>query len=100
VCRRELPVVDAVASDYQGQVTFLAVAGRSDEASSRLRVGDWFSPDRILWGYDDSLWGLYAVPYQPITFLISSDDVIVDMWFGALSEAELRTRIDALVAVG
>jgi hypothetical protein len=40
------------------------------------------------------------VPYQPITFLISSDDVIVDTWFGALSEAELRTRIDALVAVG
>lgn len=100
MCRRELPVVDAVASDYQGQVTFLAVAGRSSLEASRTRVGDWFSPDRILWGYDDSLWTLYEVPYQPITFLISSDDVIVDRWFGALTEAELRTRIDALVAVG
>lgn len=63
-------------------------------------MGDWFSPDRILWGYDDSLWGLYGVPYQPITFLISIDDVVVDMWFGEVSEDEMRARIDALVAVG
>lgn len=76
------------------------MAGRSDEASSRQRVGVWFSPERILWGYDDSVWALYEVPYQPITFLISSDDVIVDMWFGALSEAEIRARVEALAEVG
>ncbi|MDP2622448.1 MAG: hypothetical protein Q8Q29_01460 [Actinomycetota bacterium] len=76
------------------------MAGRSDEASSRQRVGVWFSPERILWGYDDSIWALYEVPYQPITFLISSDDVIVDMWFGALSEGEIRARVEALAEVG
>lgn len=76
------------------------MAGRSSEAASRERIGVWFSPERILWGYDDSIWALYEVPYQPITFLISSDDVIVDMWFGALTEEEIRARLDALVAIG
>jgi hypothetical protein len=96
-----MPVVDAVASDYQGQVTFLAVAGNnSDPVRTRDRVGVWFSPDRFLWGIDESIWPLYNVPYQPFTVLISSDDVIVDFWFGALSEGQIRARLDALVAVG
>jgi len=101
VCRREMPVVDAVASDYQGQVTFLAVAGNnSDPGRTRERVGVWFSSERFLWGLDESIWPLYNVPYQPYTVLISSDDVIVDFWFGALSEEQIRARLDALVAVG
>lgn len=100
MCRRELPVVDAVASDYQDEITILAVAGRSTEADSRVRVGDWFSPDRLLWGYSDDLWALYGVRGQPVSILVSSDDVIVDTWFGALSEDELRARLDALAAIG
>jgi thiol-disulfide isomerase/thioredoxin len=100
-CRRELPVIDAVASDYLDEVTFLAVAGNnSDPDRTRDRVGSWFSPDRILWGLDESIWPLYNVPYQPFTVLISSDDVIIDFWFGVLPEEQLRARIDALVAVG
>lgn len=95
-----MPVVDAVASDYQDEITIVAVAGRSTEAKSRVRVGDWFDPDRLLWGYDDDLWGAYGVRGQPVSILISSDDVIVDSWFGALTESELRARLDALVAVG
>jgi len=82
-------------------VTFLAVAGNnSDPGRTRERVGVWFSPDRILWGLDESIWPLYGVPYQPFTVLISSDDVIIDFWFGALSEEQIRARLDALVAVG
>lgn len=97
---RELPVIDAVASDYQDQITFVAVAGRSSEAASRTRVGVWFDPSRILWGYDDDLWALFAVFGQPTTILISSDDVIVGGWRGALSEAELREELDRLVEIG
>lgn len=93
-------MVDAVASDYLDSVTFLAVAGRSDLEASERRVGNWFSPDRLLWGYDDDLWSLYGVRGQPATILISSDDVVVDGWFGGLGEAETRAALDRLVEIG
>jgi hypothetical protein len=97
VCRAELPVIDAVASDYQDTVTFLAVAGRSTPEASQQRVGVWFSPDRILWGYSDELWDLYGVPYQPVSVLITSDGYEVNRWYGEASEESLR---DELVAYG
>ena len=95
-----MPVIDAVASDYQDTVTFLAVAGRSTPEASEARVGDWFSPDRILWGYDDALWDVYGIPYQPISVLITSDGYEVDRIFGPASEEELRTALDDLAAYG
>lgn len=69
------------------------------DASAR-RVGEWFSPDRILWGYDDDLWSQYEIFGQPASVLISSDDVIVGRWFGAAGEIELRAALDALAAIG
>ncbi|HSG79377.1 MAG TPA: hypothetical protein VLD62_07355 [Acidimicrobiia bacterium] len=95
-----MPVIDAVAPDFLDQITFLAVAGSSSPEASAARVGDWFSPDRLLWGYSDDLWALYAVPYQPVSVLISSDDVVVERWFGAVGEVELRAALDRLAAIG
>ncbi len=95
-----MPVIDAVASDYQDAVTFLAVAGRSSPEASEARVGDWFSPDRLMWGYDDALWDLYGIPYQPISVLITSDGFEVHRFFGPASEEELRAGLDDLVAFG
>jgi hypothetical protein len=93
-------VIDAVASDYLDEIVFVAVAGRSTEAASRSRVGVWFDPARILWGYGDEIWALFGVPGQPRTILISGDDVIVGGWFGAKSEGELRTELDRLAGIG
>ena len=76
------------------------MAGSSTPERSAERVGVWFSPDRLLWGYSDDLWELYAIPYQPVSVLISSDDVVVDRWFGAVGEAELRRALDRLVEIG
>lgn len=100
VCSRYVPVVDGVATDYLDEVVFVAVAGRSTVEASRARVGEWFSADRLLWGYDDDLWGTYLVPGQPMSFLISGDGVIVDRWFGAVGELVLRERLDGLLAFG
>jgi hypothetical protein len=98
VCRRELPVVDRVAGDYQDEVTFLAVAGRSDMAATAERAPELFS-DNLKWGLEPVIWDLYGVPGQPATVLITRG-VIVDQWFGALDESELRDRIDRLVSLG
>ena len=76
------------------------MAGSSSPSASAVRVGDWFDPDRILWGYSDQLWAEYLVPYQPVSVLISSDDVIVDRWFGAVGEETLRSALDRLRQIG
>jgi hypothetical protein len=92
-----LPVVDEVANDYLEDVTFLAIAGRGDLAATREEAARSFS-DNLKWGLDDSIWDLYGVPGQPASILIT-DGVIVDMWFGAIGDQELRTRLDNLVAI-
>lgn len=100
MCRRELPVIDAVAPDYLADITFVAVAGSSTPERSARRVGSWFDPARLLWGYSDDVWELYEVPYQPVSVLISSDGVIVDRWLGAAGETDLRAALDRLIEIG
>ncbi len=96
-----MPVIDAVSQDYLDDITFLAVAGNSRRPERAAdRAGDWFDPARILWGYSDEVWALYGVGTQPVSVLISSDDVIVDAWFGPASEEDLRGALDRLRAIG
>ena len=90
-----MPVVDTVAADYQGDVTFLAVAGKADMDRTAQRADELLTGN-VQWGLDDSIWDLYGVPGQPATVLIV-DGVIVDQWFGALPEAPIRERLDRLV---
>lgn len=91
-----MPVIDKVANDYIDDITFLAVAGRGDLGTTRDRASELFS-DNLLWGLDDSIWGLYGIRGQPASVLITNG-VVVDMWFGALAETEMRKRLDSLVA--
>jgi len=91
-----LPVIDRVAADYEDEVRFLAVAGRSTLDETAERAAQWFA--RLDWGLDEAVWDLYEIPGQPASVLISGDDVIVDSWFGAAGEPELRAALDRLVA--
>lgn len=93
-----MPVVDEVAADYQDDVRFVAVAGRAGLDETAERANEWFS--LLDWGLDDAIWDLYGVPYQPVTFLITGSDVVADTWAGPLEADEIRSRLDALVALG
>ncbi|MDK1010968.1 MAG: hypothetical protein QGM46_08885 [Actinomycetota bacterium] len=86
-----------MANDYINDITFLAVAGRGDLDSTRDRAADLFS-NNLIWGLDDDIWSLYGIPGQPTSVLIANG-VVVDLWFGALAEPEMRKRLDNLVAV-
>jgi hypothetical protein len=97
VCQRELPVVDKVATKFQDDVTFLAVAGRGGMESTVDAAGQLFSKN-LMWGLDDSIWDLYGVPGQPATVLITRG-VIVDMWFGETSSSFLNERIENLLTL-
>lgn len=92
-----MPVVDAVAAEYGDRVRFVAVAGRSDLDSTAAEAERLFS--NLDWGLDDSIWELYGVPYQPVTFLITGDDIIFERFDGVPYGAdELRERLEALLA--
>lgn len=96
ICSREIPVIDAVAGDYQGEIAFVAVAQNSSLEASRERVGVWFSPERFQWGYSDEIGPQYGVRGQPAVALVR-DGRVVDTWFGPLDESEIRARLDALL---
>ena len=83
-----------MANDYLEEVTFLAVAGRGELGATTEEAGRLFS-DNLLWGLDDSVWGLYGIPGQPASVLIQSG-VIVDVWFGALGDEALREKLDTV----
>ena len=86
-----------IAADYADEVRFIAVAGRADLESTAARAEELFS--NLEWGLDDSAWELYQVPYQPVTFLITGDDVVFERFDGVpYGTQELRDRIDALLA--
>lgn len=93
-----MPVVDAVASDYQGEVAFVAVAGRSTLEASRAVAPTLFDESRIFWGYDDSIWSLFGVRGQPVTLVIDRGGTVVDQWFGMRSEGEIRSLLDDVLA--
>ncbi|HUG75626.1 MAG TPA: TlpA disulfide reductase family protein [Acidimicrobiia bacterium] len=99
-CSVEMPIVNSLAADYGDDVTFVAVAGRSTLEASQARAAVWFPSDRILWGYDDDLWQTYLVRGQPVGFFISSDNVIVDQWFGNIGKEAIMERLDTLLAIG
>ena len=92
-----MPVVDAVAPDYEDAVRFIAIGGRSDFDKTKSRADELLS--NVDWGMDDSIWDLYGVRGQPVSFLITGNDVIVGNWFGAAGEVRLREALDELVAL-
>ncbi len=99
-CRRELPVVDQLATEYAGQVRFLSVAWKGTLDATREQAGRLLPSGEVTWGLDETneFFEAYGVPYQPHTVLITGDDIIFDEWPGVLGETELRARIDALIA--
>jgi hypothetical protein len=93
-----LPVIDQVANDYLDEVDFLAIAWKSDLPAARERAAQLFT-DNLSWGIGDDIFRLYGIPGQPASVIVTQG-VIVDAWFGAVGEEELRSRLDAVVALG
>lgn len=91
-------MIDAVASDYQDTIKFVAVAGRSDLEPTAQRAEELLT-DNVVWGFDESIWDLYEIFGQPASIMITGDDIIVEGWYGALGEEGLREKLDLLAGV-
>lgn len=81
-----------MATDYQGDMEFVAIAWKSELERARERASELFS-DNIEWGIDESVFTLYGVRGQPASVIVI-DGVVVDAWFGAIGADALRLRID------
>ena len=88
-------MIDAVASDYQDTIKFVAVAGRSDLEPTARRAEELLT-DNVVWGLDESIWGMYDILGQPASVMITGDDIVVEGWYGALGEEALREKLDLL----
>lgn len=100
-CRRELPVVDRLASEYADEVDFVAPAWKSTFPATNRRADELFQSRAIQWGLDEeeAIFALYGVPYQPVTVLIARDGTVVESWDGLRAEEEIRSALDGLVAL-
>jgi hypothetical protein len=97
-----LPVVDDIAAEYADSVDFVAPAWKGSLEATTARARELFQSGRVLWGLDaaEEIFGLYGVPYQPVTVLIAADKTVVESWAGLRSETEIRDALDRLVALG
>ena len=97
-CNAEAPRVDALSTEFAGQVEIVGVAGVSDEASMQDFV------DRHELGHithladlDGHFWFNLDVTYQPWWMFINDDGEVFLNWQGRLSEEEIRAVMDQLV---
>jgi len=94
-----LPVIEAIAPDYVDDVTFLAVAWKGTLEDTRDEAARLIPSGNVKWGLDadEEVFGLYGVPYQPVTVLVTHDNIVKTSWPGVLSEAEIRAEIESLI---
>lgn len=97
-----MPVVDSLAAEYGDRVDFVAPAWNSSLEATRARAEELFQSGQIKWGLDETeeIFGLYGVPYQPVTVLIAADQTVVEAWDGLRAEEEIRAALDHLVSLG
>ncbi len=91
-------MIDAVASDYQDTIKFVAIAGRSDLEPTAQRAEELLTGN-VVWGFDESIWDLYEIFGQPASIMITGDDILVEGWYGALGEEGLREKLDLLASL-
>lgn len=96
-----MPVVDAVAQDYLGQVDVVTVAWRSSYEAAAAAAPALLPSGNIRWSFDgdESVFSAFEMPYQPGTVLIVQG-VEVDRWLGAKGEDGLRESFEMLKQYG
>ncbi len=99
-CRAEMPALQAVYEEYQGQVALLAVnAANQDNLTDALALlAETGATFPVLLDTDGAVNRLYAITSLPTTFFIGADGVIAEVVIGGpMTEAGLRARIESLL---
>jgi len=78
----------------------VAVAWKAPFDKTESRAQELLPSGNILWGLDEAetVFGLYGIPYQPASVLVTHDKIIKTSWAGALGDEALRAELDSLLA--
>lgn len=97
-CRKEIPMIDRLAAEYGDRIDFVAPVWKSAEEHARTAAADLMPSGVIKWGMDieQVIFGLYGVPFQPVTVLIHRDRTVLESWAGVRSEERIRDSLDRL----
>jgi cytochrome c biogenesis protein CcmG/thiol:disulfide interchange protein DsbE len=97
-CREEAPVLEKVWQEYQGQgVTFIGIAYKDTEGKARAFLDEFGITYPNALDPGNRVARAYRVQGVPETFFIK-DGEIADLYIGPLTEAQLVTRIERLLA--
>ncbi|MGH2691404.1 MAG: TlpA family protein disulfide reductase [Actinomycetota bacterium] len=98
-CRREQPVLQRLAEEYEGRVQFVGVDFLDDQAAARefLREFGVTYPSVV---DDGPLGHRFGVPYAPATFLVDRTGEMRYQLLGEQEEPELRRYIEELLRDG
>ena len=98
ICRREAPGLASVVADFP-DLTFVTVGGSSQDRDAMAGFVDDVGFGAFPNVADESgeVWTRFGVTYQ-YTYAFVDDTGIVELVTGPLDEADLRSRIDALLA--
>lgn len=94
-----MPVVDQISRDYADTVSFIAPAWKGTLPATTQRAKELMPSGVMRWGLDEdeSVFGAFGVPYQPVTVLLAADGTVFDTWPGLRDEQSIRASLDALV---
>lgn len=75
-----MAVAAKVMPDYEGRLAYIDVPAEDPEA--------------------DGILERFPAPYVPTSVFIAGDGGVIEEYVGALGDAELRAKLDALLATG
>lgn len=95
-CRRTLPSIDALASEYAGRVKFYAVNSENEDPGAQRRLRDELGLKLPILPNGAAAASRYKVRALPTTVVLGRDGHVVVAFTGVTAESEIRRILDGL----
>jgi thiol-disulfide isomerase/thioredoxin len=98
-CHEMMPAIDQMSVDFAGRATVVAVARMSSLHDIENDVIDYLPSGRTRWASDEdnSISQAFAIPGNPVSILVVGG-VETDRWLGSTDVADIRERLDSVLA--
>jgi thiol-disulfide isomerase/thioredoxin len=96
-CVQEMPYFDSMAKELEGDVQFLMVNYQESKETAQAYIDQYGYSFDVLLDIEGAVTNGYGVSGFPTTCFIDKDGKLQNAVIGAISEAKLRTNIQALM---
>ncbi len=98
-CRAEMPAIDALSRDHP-EIHFIGVVIRDSESPVRRFIDEFNVTYQIGLDTERLVENTYYVWVMPTTYLIGSDGIIIERFFGPMTDKTLGELIRKLPSAG